>query len=226
MHGKSRPRATATTATIAVTASTPMSMRERYAYVLKQNIGNSSTRLLRSSRLDKAMMLLGAKSPRRNSSKGGDDSMNASTLKFSGDRDLRIGRIYFTGMIAAVPVAVAAIFAASPTAAPAQLSLDAAGQSAVLLKVAPPPAPCRWPGGGDSPRSVCPGSNQKDTTRSTGGGTMTGSTGGNTGGGTMTGNTGGGTMTGSTGGGTMTGSTGGNTGGGTMTGSTGDSTGG
>jgi hypothetical protein len=165
MHGKSRPRATATTATIAVTASTPMSMRERYAYVLKQNIGNSSTRLLRSSRLDKAMMLFGGESPRRNSSKGGDDSMNASTLKVSGDRDLRIGRIYLTGMIAAVPVAVAAIFAASPTAAPAQLSLDAAGQSAVLLKVAPPPAPCRWPGGGDSPRSVCPGSNQKDTTR-------------------------------------------------------------
>ena len=91
--------------------------------------------------------------------------MNASTLKVSGDRDLRIGRIYLTGMIAAVPVAVAAIFAASPTAAPAQLSLDAAGQSAVLLKVAPPLAPCRWPGGGDSPRSVCPGSNQNDTTR-------------------------------------------------------------
>jgi hypothetical protein len=47
MHGKSRPRATATTATMAVTASTPISMRERYAYVLKQNIENSSTRLLR-----------------------------------------------------------------------------------------------------------------------------------------------------------------------------------
>jgi hypothetical protein len=65
MHGKSRPRATATTATMAVTASTPMSMRERYAYVLKQNIGNSSTRLLSSNGLDKAMMLLGAKSPRK-----------------------------------------------------------------------------------------------------------------------------------------------------------------
>jgi len=47
MHGKSRPRATATNATMAVTASTPISMRERYAYVLKQNIENSSTRLLR-----------------------------------------------------------------------------------------------------------------------------------------------------------------------------------
>ena len=67
-------------------------------------------------------------------------------------------------MIAAIPVAVAAIFAASPTAAPAQVSLDAAGQSAVLVEVAPPLAPCRWPGG-DSPGSTCPGSNKKDTTR-------------------------------------------------------------
>ena len=77
---------------------------------------------------------------------------------------MRIGRIYLTGMIAAVPVAVAAIFAATPTAAPAQLSLDAAGQSAVLVEVAPPLAPCRWPGG-DSPGSACPGSNKKNTTR-------------------------------------------------------------
>jgi hypothetical protein len=91
--------------------------------------------------------------------------MNASTLKVSGDRDLRIGRIYLTGMIAAIPVAVAAIFAASPTAAPAQLRLDAAGQSAILVEVAPPLAPCRWPGDGDSPRSACPGSNKKNTTR-------------------------------------------------------------
>ena len=91
--------------------------------------------------------------------------MNASTLKVSGDRDLRIGRICLTWMIAAIPVAVAAIFAATPTAAPAQLRLDAAGQSAVLVEVAPPLAPCRWPGGGDSPGSACPGSNKKDTTR-------------------------------------------------------------
>lgn len=134
-----------------------------YAYVLKHNTGNLSSRLVRYSGLDEAMFL-GAKSPRRNSSKGGDDSMKASTLKVSGDRDLRIGRICLTGMIAAIPVAVAAIFAASPTAAPAQLSLDAAGQSAVLVEVAPPLAPCRWPGG-DTPGSGCPGSNKKDTTR-------------------------------------------------------------
>jgi hypothetical protein len=93
--------------------------------------------------------------------------MKASTLKVSGDRDLRIGRICLTGMITAIPVAAAAIFAATPTASPAnvQLSLDAAGQSAFLAEVPPPLAPCRWPGGGDSPASACPGSNKKDTTR-------------------------------------------------------------
>ena len=80
---------------------------------------------------------------------------------------MRIGRIYLTGMIAAVPVAVAAIFAASPTAAPAQLSLDAAGQSAVLVEVAPPLAPCRW-SGGDSPRKRLPGFQQKETRTRTG----------------------------------------------------------
>jgi hypothetical protein len=96
--------------------------------------------------------------------------MNASILQdrtpISGDRHLRIGRVYLTGMIAAIPVAVAAIFVATPTAGPAnvQLSLDAAGQSAVLEKLAPPLAPCRWPGG-DSPQSPCPGSNQTNTTR-------------------------------------------------------------
>jgi hypothetical protein len=94
--------------------------------------------------------------------------MNASILQdrtpISGDRDLRIGRVYLTGMIAAIPVAVAAIFVATPTDSPAQLSLDAAGQSAVLVGVAPPLAPCRW-SGGDSPQSACPGSNKKNTTR-------------------------------------------------------------
>ena len=44
--------------------------------------------------------------------------MKASTLKVSGDRDLRIGRVYLTAMIAAAFVAVAAIFVASPAAAP------------------------------------------------------------------------------------------------------------
>ena len=77
---------------------------------------------------------------------------------------MRISQIYLTATLAAAPVAVAAIFAATPTAAPAQLSLDAAGQSAVLVQVAPPLAPCRWPGG-DSPQSACPGSNKTNTTR-------------------------------------------------------------
>lgn len=90
--------------------------------------------------------------------------MKTSNLKGSGDRHPRIGRAYLTGMIAAVPVAVVAIFAAAPTAAPAPLSLDAAGQSALLVQVAPPLAPCRWPGG-DTSGGTCPGSNKKDTTR-------------------------------------------------------------
>jgi hypothetical protein len=95
--------------------------------------------------------------------------MNASSLQdrtpISGRRDLEINRIYLTGMIAAVPVTVAAILAASPTAAPAQLSFDTADQSAVLLKVAPPPAPCRLPGG-DSAQNLCAGSHRNGTTRS------------------------------------------------------------
>jgi len=91
--------------------------------------------------------------------------MKTSTLKGSGERHPRIGRVYLTGMIAAVPVAVAAIFAASPTTAPAQLSVDAAGQSAVLVEVAPPLAPCRW-SGGDSAGVACPGSNKKKTRNS------------------------------------------------------------
>ena len=81
--------------------------------------------------------------------------------KSSGDRDLQIGRIYLTGMIAAVPVAVVAIFAAAPTAAPAPLSLDAAGQSAVLVEVAPPLSPCRF-AGGETPGRRLPGSKQKE----------------------------------------------------------------
>jgi hypothetical protein len=109
--------------------------------------------------------------PPRISSKEGEDSMNASTSKVSKDRDPRIGRIYLTAILAAVPVAAAAIVAASSAAAPAQLSLDAAGQNAVVLKVAPPSVPCWWPRGGEIPRSVCPGSNQKDTTRT---GSLTG----------------------------------------------------
>jgi len=99
--------------------------------------------------------------------------MKASTLKVSGDRDLRIGRICLTGMIAAVPVAVVAIFAAAPTAAPAPLSLDAAGQSAVLVEIAPPLSPCRF-AGGETPGGACPGQNKKKPTRNSDPGGMGG----------------------------------------------------
>ena len=99
--------------------------------------------------------------------------MKTSNLKGSGDRHPRIGRVYLTGMIAAVPVAVAAIFAASPTTAPAQLSLDAAGQSAVLVEIAPPLSPCRF-AGGETPGGACPGQNKKKPTRNSDPGGMGG----------------------------------------------------
>ena len=73
---------------------------------------------------------------------------------------MRIGQIYLTATLAAVPVAVAAILAATPTANPAnvQLSFNAALQNAPLVKVDPPLAPCRWPAsGGDSSGCERPG---------------------------------------------------------------------
>ena len=59
---------------------------------------------------------------------------------------MRIGQIYLTATLAAVPVAVAAILAATPTASPAnvQLSFTAALQNVPLVEIAPPQAPCRW----------------------------------------------------------------------------------
>ena len=56
-------------------------------------------------------------------------------------------QIYLTATLAAVPVAVAAILAATPIASPAnvQLSFNAALRNAPLVEVDPPQAPCRWP---------------------------------------------------------------------------------
>ena len=86
---------------------------------------------------------------------------------------MRIGQIYLTATLAAVPVAVAAILAATPTANPAnvQLSFNAALQNAPLVKVAPPQAPCRWPVSGgvasgcERPGLGDPGRNHRDQDR-------------------------------------------------------------
>jgi hypothetical protein len=82
----------------------------------------------------------------------GHSALLAARQTQPGDlQEKRIGQIYLTAMIAAVPVAVATMLAATPSASPTNvpLSFNAALQNAPPVEVVPPLAPCRKPINGD-----------------------------------------------------------------------------